>query len=681
MESRFGHDFTRVRVHTDSQAAGSARSVFARAYTVGSHVVFGADEFASGRQQGRELLAHELAHTVQQRDAGSAPLSLVSEPVSENSAETAGRDIASGRYLSAALSATPAHLARAPVPIDAYRDDMLAKHLLEVEQRLKQESYAGRDRDVDVYRALTWEADKRDRAKAVAQAESWLKSTTPLPPSDEPKVLPKVTSGGFSNEDIDPDEKQRNEAEKKNKDREALKRRREEEGRPARLRALRNYLTLHGVMNWDMADTLTQFLTVNDLHVLRKNGLDSPGFFTRRYADKVIAIIDKIAARDPMEDRANLKNLQKRAADIEATGQKIEALPTEGLHALAGRVEGALVAYAVGKDPLWSSEVGAAFGGLAGALREARAFASMNAPVKEPPLPTAIEEPPRPVSMRLPTPKEPPSSGNPDLRFRLGTDVTKVGPYPTPQEPAPKISMRIKAGPPAGSQPLDPSAFKRPSTPPPKDFRGALDRIDIAKIDPSVVAQLRKEYKDNYSRNPDQPLENENDYVRFRGGRISGQWQDPVKAPGDFQLYPALGRAHEAEWSMISGSPKNPGAGAGGRFRTPWANVDPDFAPSIERGREAFALAPTGLSRANSVAAWERTLKANWSPLLVADSKHFQSGIHGLTDQLRGFIWLAQFSQGRALVIVGRQGDRVTADIEAFARQYQVTVSIREFGR
>ena len=64
--SRFGHDFAHVRVHADAGAAESARSVHALAYTVGSDVVFGAGQYAPGTRAGKQLLAHELAHVVQQ---------------------------------------------------------------------------------------------------------------------------------------------------------------------------------------------------------------------------------------------------------------------------------------------------------------------------------------------------------------------------------------------------------------------------------------------------------------------------------------------------------------------------------------------------------------------------------------------------------------------------------------
>jgi hypothetical protein len=66
MERRFGHDFSQVRVHTDEKAAESAGAVGALAYTVGRDVVFGARQYAPETREGRRLLAHELAHVVQQ---------------------------------------------------------------------------------------------------------------------------------------------------------------------------------------------------------------------------------------------------------------------------------------------------------------------------------------------------------------------------------------------------------------------------------------------------------------------------------------------------------------------------------------------------------------------------------------------------------------------------------------
>jgi GH24 family phage-related lysozyme (muramidase) len=71
-EPRFGLDLAAVRVHTESRAGDAARSVGARAFTVGENIVFAPGEFAPGSAGGRHLLAHELAHVVQQR-GGVAP--------------------------------------------------------------------------------------------------------------------------------------------------------------------------------------------------------------------------------------------------------------------------------------------------------------------------------------------------------------------------------------------------------------------------------------------------------------------------------------------------------------------------------------------------------------------------------------------------------------------------------
>ena len=65
-EPRFGHDFGRVRVHEDGAADAAARAVGARAFALGSHVVFRRGAYAPGSPSGRWLMAHELAHVVQQ---------------------------------------------------------------------------------------------------------------------------------------------------------------------------------------------------------------------------------------------------------------------------------------------------------------------------------------------------------------------------------------------------------------------------------------------------------------------------------------------------------------------------------------------------------------------------------------------------------------------------------------
>lgn len=69
-EPRFGADFHRVRVYTDSTAAKTAESINAVAYTVGQNIAFGRGHYAPETIQGKRLLAHELTHTLQQRSNG-----------------------------------------------------------------------------------------------------------------------------------------------------------------------------------------------------------------------------------------------------------------------------------------------------------------------------------------------------------------------------------------------------------------------------------------------------------------------------------------------------------------------------------------------------------------------------------------------------------------------------------
>jgi uncharacterized protein DUF4157 len=70
MEQRFGHDFSRVRVATDREADSLARGLGARAFTHGENIVFAAGKFALETARARRVLAHELAHVVQQREMG-----------------------------------------------------------------------------------------------------------------------------------------------------------------------------------------------------------------------------------------------------------------------------------------------------------------------------------------------------------------------------------------------------------------------------------------------------------------------------------------------------------------------------------------------------------------------------------------------------------------------------------
>ena len=79
---QISHDFGRVRIHTGSTAAESARAIGAKAYTLGHDIVFGAGEYAPQTSVGRRLLAHELTHVVQQSTAGEGAAAMVQRAIS-----------------------------------------------------------------------------------------------------------------------------------------------------------------------------------------------------------------------------------------------------------------------------------------------------------------------------------------------------------------------------------------------------------------------------------------------------------------------------------------------------------------------------------------------------------------------------------------------------------------------
>jgi hypothetical protein len=85
MEARIGFDFRKVRIHAGPEASSSAAAVRARAYTVGNDVVFNEGRYAPHTAEGRRLLAHELAHIVQQNGGHgrkpATPGSAVAMPI------------------------------------------------------------------------------------------------------------------------------------------------------------------------------------------------------------------------------------------------------------------------------------------------------------------------------------------------------------------------------------------------------------------------------------------------------------------------------------------------------------------------------------------------------------------------------------------------------------------------
>jgi hypothetical protein len=95
LEPSLGSSLSGVRVHADAGAAALARAVSARAFTVGDDIFFGSGEYRPGSADGNSLIAHEVAHTIQQRGAPTSGPLLVSQPgdAFEREAEAVARDV------------------------------------------------------------------------------------------------------------------------------------------------------------------------------------------------------------------------------------------------------------------------------------------------------------------------------------------------------------------------------------------------------------------------------------------------------------------------------------------------------------------------------------------------------------------------------------------------------------
>jgi hypothetical protein len=114
MEQRFGFSFEGVRVHDDARAAASARAIDAHAYTVGNHIVFGQGQYRPGTRSGRFLLAHELAHTIQQSGGRQLqPHGSISQPhdAHERQADAAASAVVAGGPVPA-LTPTASNISR-----------------------------------------------------------------------------------------------------------------------------------------------------------------------------------------------------------------------------------------------------------------------------------------------------------------------------------------------------------------------------------------------------------------------------------------------------------------------------------------------------------------------------------------------------------------------------------------
>jgi hypothetical protein len=134
MEQRLGHDFSKVRVHTDVIAEQSALDLNAHAYTVGNNIVFGAGKFAPLTHDGRRLIAHELTHVVQQSfisDAGRVGPTHGTPVAQRQTAPASQGPIQQTPARQTPAPQAPASKAATQLEIDTYTNVVAAQNELE----------------------------------------------------------------------------------------------------------------------------------------------------------------------------------------------------------------------------------------------------------------------------------------------------------------------------------------------------------------------------------------------------------------------------------------------------------------------------------------------------------------------------------------------------------------------
>lgn len=139
LEPRFGHAFGDVRVHADASAERAADELHARAFTVGHHIGFARGEYAPASPRGKELLAHELTHVVQQRgapavlqrfsteDCAEADITKITE--SHDHAKTMLQNAISRLNASPVTAETQTHFANHFGAYAEWRRDIVVGHL------------------------------------------------------------------------------------------------------------------------------------------------------------------------------------------------------------------------------------------------------------------------------------------------------------------------------------------------------------------------------------------------------------------------------------------------------------------------------------------------------------------------------------------------------------------------
>jgi hypothetical protein len=185
MEQTMGEDFSDVRVHSDSDADSLSKSVQAKAFTTGQDIFFRSGEYQPGSTEGNKLLAHELTHVVQQRNAPPAEKLEVSHP--EDASEKQASAVADN------MSATAA----TPAPSVGREEEEVAPSLARQEEVKEEEAATSVARQEEVKEEEAATSVARQEDEQVARAE-------PPPSPEEEKeegVAPTLAREGDEEEE------------------------------------------------------------------------------------------------------------------------------------------------------------------------------------------------------------------------------------------------------------------------------------------------------------------------------------------------------------------------------------------------------------------------------------------------------------------------------------------------
>jgi Domain of unknown function (DUF4157) len=187
MEGRLGADFSDVRLHTDAKATSSAKAVQANAYTVGSDVVVRNDRWSPGTDKGKETIAHELTHVVQQRAGPVAGSSTgdgikVSDP--SDSFERAAEKNATRVMAAPAPSSNASSSGGASAQLDG--DDDVQRLVAQREAAPEEEEEAQAQREA----APEEEEEAQTQREAAPEEEEEAQTQREAAPEDEEEEAP-----------------------------------------------------------------------------------------------------------------------------------------------------------------------------------------------------------------------------------------------------------------------------------------------------------------------------------------------------------------------------------------------------------------------------------------------------------------------------------------------------------